>query len=113
MGIYLGDNLAIWSNPEKELLVHRVDRLAELYPDTIFAEFPASPESYDEGFQKVTYGALSNAINSIAWWLEDTLGHGKNFETLAYIGPNDLRYTALILGAVKAGFVASCLHSFH
>jgi hypothetical protein len=28
-------------------------------------------------------------------------GHG---EILAYLGPNDLRYPALVLGAVKAGY---------
>ena len=32
------------------------------------------------------------------------LGPGKDFETLAYIGPLDVRYNALLLGAVKAGY---------
>ncbi|KAF7903273.1 uncharacterized protein EAF01_006322 [Botrytis porri] len=34
----------------------------------------------------------------------DTLGPAENFPTLAYIGPNDFRYNALMLGAAKAGY---------
>ena len=33
----------------------------------------------------------------------------QTFETLAYIGPNDLRYNVLILGAVKAGYKVSLM----
>ena len=60
---------------------------------------------------KITYGRLANAVNRIAWWLVDNLGVAKNHETLAYIGPNDLRYPAFILGAVKAGYKVSPAHS--
>ena len=100
-----GKNRAI--HPEKELLVHTVDRLARECPDALFAEFPISHNSYDNGFHRVSYGVLANAINALAWWFEETFGRGKSFETLAYIGPNDLRYTASVLGAARVGFVAS------
>ena len=91
----------------KRLLVRIVDYLAAEKPQLLYAEFPRSPTTYADGFQSVTYGAFADAINGIAWWLHDTLGLGKNFETLAYIGPNDLRYPALILGANKAGHKVS------
>ena len=94
---------------KKELLIHRVDRLAETTPHAVFAEFPAAHD-YEGGFREVTYGSLANAVNALAWWLEGTLGRGRDFETLAYIGPNDLRYTALTLGAVKAGYLASNMY---
>lgn len=93
------------SHPEEHLLIHRVDHLAKTTPHALFAEFPVSHDSYDEGIHKVTYGVLANAVNAVAWWLEATLGRGKDFETLAYIGPNDLRYTAFTLGAAKAGYL--------
>ena len=93
------------SGPKKELLVHRVDHLAHTNPDALFAEFPVLSNSYDNGFHKVTYSILANAVNAVAWWLEATLGRGKSFETLAYVGPNDLRYTAFTLGAVKTGYL--------
>jgi thioester reductase-like protein len=89
--------------PEEELLPHIVDHYAQFKPDQIYAEYPRSPISYDEGFRPISYRAFANAINGIAWWLAETLGQG-NGEALAYIGPNDIRYPALVLGAVKAGY---------
>lgn len=90
--------------PPKKLLNHIVDDMAREKPDVLYAEIPLSPTSFDAGFRRVTYRALANAINGMAWWLHRTLGPGQNFETLLYIGPNDLRHNILILGAVKAGY---------
>ncbi|RFU34116.1 hypothetical protein B7463_g2194, partial [Scytalidium lignicola] len=73
-------------------------------PQLLYAEFPISTTSYDSGFRKVNFEQLANAINGAAWHLHNTIGPGKNWETLAYIGPNDLRYNVLVLGAVKAGY---------
>jgi len=90
-----------------DTLTNIVDYIAKKYPQTLYAEFPVSTTSFDDGFRKVNYGDLANAINGVAWWLHEALGPGgagKKFPTLAYIGPNDLRYNALILGAVKAGY---------
>ena len=89
---------------ENQLLNHVVDCIAARRPQTLWAEFPKSTKSYEPGFSKITYGKLANAINQIAWWLHDTLGPSENFETLAYIGWNNLQYSALILGAVKVGY---------
>ena len=89
---------------EKRLLNHIVDQLAAQNPEAVYAEYPISPTGYEQGFLSVTYAKLANAINGLAWWLHDTVGPGKDFETLAYIGPLDVRYNALILGAVKAGY---------
>lgn len=93
------------SNWHNELVPNIVDRLASLTPTAPYALYPRSPWSYDEGYRTVTYKDFANAINGLAWWLHETLGVGKNFEVLAYIGPNDVRYTALVLGAVKAGYL--------
>ena len=81
-----------------------VDKRAELTPDAIYSEYPVSTSSYDEGYRQITYKDFANAINGAARWLVDTLGPGKDFETLAYIGPNDVRHPSLILAAVKAGY---------
>ena len=88
----------------ERLLNHIVDELARTSPEKLYAEYPISPTGYDKGFQKITFADLANAVNGLAWWLHDAIGPGKNFETLTYIGPLDLRYNALILGAVKAGY---------
>lgn len=81
-----------------------VDKRASSTPDAIYAKYPVSTLTYDKGYRTITYRGFANAVNGAARWLVDILGHGENFETLAYIGPNDLRYPAFILGAVKAGY---------
>lgn len=88
-----------------DLVPNLVDKRALLTPDHVYAEYPISAHSYDQGFRKITYNHLANAVNGVAWWLHRTLGPSRIFETLAYIGPNDIRYPAIILGAVKAGYV--------
>ncbi|KAF7946079.1 uncharacterized protein EAE97_005117 [Botrytis byssoidea] len=88
----------------KQLLNNIVDGLAKVRPGTVYAEIPRSATSYEEGYRKISYANFANAINGLAHWLHDTLGHVENFPTVAYIGPNDFRYNALMLAAVKAGY---------
>lgn len=114
MTSYAVDGAGVPLPRHNTLLLHIIDHLAANKPQTLYAEYPISTVTYDEGFRKITYGILANAINSIAWWLHETLGPGKDFETLAYIGPNNFVYPALILGAVKAGYkVCKRCHSMH
>ncbi|MCJ1425624.1 hypothetical protein MMC29_003524 [Sticta canariensis] len=91
---------------KKQLLNHVVDELASARPHALYGEFPKSATSFDAGFYKITYAALANAVNGVAWLLNQELGPGKNLETVAYIGPKDFRLNVMILGAVKAGYKA-------
>ncbi|KAL8971945.1 MAG: hypothetical protein Q9183_000808 [Haloplaca sp. 2 TL-2023] len=88
----------------KQLLNNIVDGTARTRPSAVYAEVPRSFQSYDSGYRKITYRALANAVNGVAWWLEQELGHGQDHQTLAYLGPNDMAYVMIILGAVKAGY---------
>ncbi|CAI7663889.1 unnamed protein product [Penicillium manginii] len=90
-------------HPENNLIPHTIDYYAQEDPDRVYAEYPRSPFTYDDGFTQVTYHSFANAINGIAWWLTDNLGPGDG-ETLAYVGTNDIRYPALVFGAIKAGY---------
>ncbi|GLA30077.1 putative NRPS-like protein biosynthetic cluster [Aspergillus niger] len=90
-------------DPRSELLPNIFDHYAQVKPDAIYAEYPVDPMTYEKGYRPLTYKAFANAINGVAGWLTKTLGPGTG-ETLAYLGPNDLRYPALVLGAVKAGY---------
>ena len=78
--------------------------MARIRPHAIYAETPASPTTYDNGWRKITYSALANAINGVAWLLHDKLGRGTKHDTVAYIGPNDIAYIIRILRATKAGY---------
>ena len=89
---------------DEEILINIVDYTAKNFPQALYAEIPVSPTSYDSGYRKITYDILANAVNGVAWWLDQKLGPGKDFETLAYFGPNDILYNLLVLGAVKAGY---------
>ncbi|CAG8951052.1 hypothetical protein HYFRA_00006450, partial [Hymenoscyphus fraxineus] len=89
---------------KKETLTNIVDFTARRSPQALYAEYPISPTSYEAGYHKINYKTLANAVNGFAWYLHGTLGPGENFPTLAYIGPNDMRYNAFVLGAVKAGY---------
>lgn len=90
--------------PGKQLLNNVVDSIARASPDLVYAELPRSPVDLSHGFRQVTYREFANAIDGVAWWLRNSLGLSKTFETLTYIGPNDLRHNLLLLGAVKAGY---------
>lgn len=96
---------------KKQLLNNIVDGMAKTRPSALYAETPISPTTYEAGFRKITYGILANAINGVAWWLKEELGTSQNFETLSYIGPSDLRYVIMLLGAVKAGYKVCVLKS--
>lgn len=99
---FKGAELASFST--KELLPNLVDTIAATEPEAIFAEYPVNPVSYESGYQKFSYGSLANAADGIAWWLQEKLGPGEDFPTLAYIGPNDIVVNAFLLGAVKTGY---------
>lgn len=93
------------SNHTRELFPSVVDHLANVRPLALYAEYPVSTLTYEEGYYKITYRDFVNVVDGLAWWLHEALGPGNGSEVLVYIGPNDLRYPALILGAVKAGYV--------
>lgn len=43
-------------------------------------------------------------MNRAAGWLEVTFGRSSTFETMAYIGPNDIRYFIFVLAASYVGY---------
>jgi acyl-CoA synthetase (AMP-forming)/AMP-acid ligase II len=93
----------------RSLLPQMVDRLARHTPDKLYGNWPVDPTSYDKGISTITYAQLANAVNGLAAWIVEHLGNGHNKrpvgQALAYIGPNDVRSTALLLAAIKAGYV--------
>lgn len=68
--------------------------------------FVAIPRSVDleEGYRDISYGTFSAAVNQCSWWLERSLGLGREHETLGYIGPSDLLYPIIAFAAVKTGY---------
>lgn len=88
----------------KRLLPHIVDYYAHHEPGRVFAAISKS-ESVVNGFRDVTMKALAAAVDNMAWWLDRTLKDvPMKQRTLAYIGTGDLRYTILLLAAIKCGW---------
>lgn len=79
-------------------------------PGRVWANCPVQDDNqagvavnqYQLIYRKVTYREFSSAIDSVAQILKKSLG--KAFDTLAYLGPTDLRYSIVVVAAIKAGY---------
>jgi acyl-coenzyme A synthetase/AMP-(fatty) acid ligase len=90
----------------KRLLSATVDEIADKSPEKTFACISLTSNVKD-GYRDVTFGDFARAVDRTAWWLEGLVGKSRTFETLAYIGPSDLRYFILMLAAPKVGYKVS------
>lgn len=104
-------SLASTPKPTRARLIpHIVDERASSTPNRVMYQSPRSSDPKD-GWESVTWAQFANAVNHTTRWLTDTLGGsaGKEgeFPTVAYIGPNDARYSILVIAAVKAGYKVS------
>ena len=79
-----------------------IDKVAEQTPNRVFVSLPAGVDIEDE-YRDYTYQDFARAIDNCAWWIDETIGRGTTFNTLAYIGSQDIRYALLILAAIKTG----------
>lgn len=91
-----------------DLLPNMVDRRAREQPNQAYGLWPIAQASYEAGFRTINYAQLANIINGLAWWILKQVGPPETDQpVLTYVGPNDVRLTAMILASVKAGYVVS------
>jgi acyl-CoA synthetase (AMP-forming)/AMP-acid ligase II len=86
----------------RRLLASLIDQIARDTPDRTYAEY-LGKNWEREGFTEITYGQFATAIDKAAYWLDETFGKARHFETVAYSGVNDLRYAFFIVAAQKTG----------
>ncbi|KAI0173508.1 hypothetical protein GGR52DRAFT_580130 [Hypoxylon sp. FL1284] len=91
---------ALW---RESTLPQIVDKLAGESPGLICGIWPVEQASYLSGVREITYADLSNIVNGLAWWLSKSVGHDQHEGILAYFGPNDVRFTAMVLATMKTG----------
>lgn len=89
----------------KRLLPQVVDHYAQTEPGRVYASIPKSTTDLSDGFQDITMAKLASIVDRLAWWLESTIGVGT-LNTIAYIGPADVRYAVMFLAAVKCRYKA-------
>lgn len=77
-----------------------IDELAQIRPTRPWVSFVTDYK----GLRDVSFQSCAHAVNKACWWLKRTLGTSVTFDTVAYIGPNDLRYLILFSAAVKCGY---------
>jgi len=89
----------------KRLIANIIDETAEKDPERTFVAIPRSSDPKD-GWRDITYKQFANAVNRLAHRIVETFGEAppKIFPTIAYIGPNDVRYVILLTAAVKTGY---------
>lgn len=88
----------------EQLLPNLFDERARTEPQRVFAKTPVSPARYADGFRSVTFLEIATAINRVAWLLDAQFGKGEDFPTITYIGPSDLRYSIMVVAAIKVGY---------
>ncbi|KAL9594502.1 MAG: hypothetical protein Q9219_006996 [cf. Caloplaca sp. 3 TL-2023] len=84
----------------QRLLPTLIDERSKERPDDVYALVPRSMRFID-GMLEITYATLAKTIDGVAYWLQQNLGKSKTFETIAYMGPADLRYYIVALAATK------------
>ncbi|APA11657.1 hypothetical protein sscle_08g064270 [Sclerotinia sclerotiorum 1980 UF-70] len=86
----------------KRLAAHYIHQVAIDDPHRICISIPLTFEPRD-GFEDITFCQLDKAIDVASIWVEEKIGIGKDYESIAYIGPHDLRYILLMIAAIKTG----------
>lgn len=94
------------TNFDQRLMCCVVDELAESRPEQLFCIQPISSD-LSQGWRNVSMRDLAGAVDYTARWIEMTMGKGSDFEALAYIGANDIRYVAFYLACMKTGYAVS------
>ncbi|KAG8530651.1 uncharacterized protein KY384_004006 [Bacidia gigantensis] len=89
----------------RRLIVRIIDDHARNNPQGTFCCMPRTDDLKD-GFDDISWGQLANAINRVAWLIEENLGRSDSFESIAYFGPPDIRYAIVAVAAQKTGHKA-------
>lgn len=88
------------------LLPEIIRENAKSDPSGVFASIPLGTK-YTDGYRDVTKLQFYNAVSHTASLLIQSLGRSESFETLAYIGPGDLRYSIIVIAGIIAGYKVS------
>ncbi|PHH93094.1 hypothetical protein CDD83_946 [Cordyceps sp. RAO-2017] len=89
----------------QRLAVNIIDETAAKEPNRAFVCAPRTSDPRD-GWEEISYQQISNAINNAATDIVKRFGSAPkdSFPTVAYIGPNDVRYLIMMMGCIKAGY---------
>ncbi|KAL6853214.1 NRPS-like enzyme [Trichoderma novae-zelandiae] len=95
---------SVAEHQETRSLINIIEDDAVKEPDRPFIFIPRSSRPQD-GWKPVTYEQMANAVNHVAFTIRKMVAgdiQDDNFPTIAYIGPNDVRYVIIMLACIKA-----------
>lgn len=77
----------------RRLVPHVIDEIARKFPERQCFQVPRSSQPTD-GWKTITFKNFANAINRCCHMITERCGKAPDgaFPTIAYIGPNDIRY---------------------
>lgn len=87
----------------KRLVPSVIDEIALREPNKPWGSMPVDSADLSKGWTDISYAAFANAINRVAWWIEDHVGRSSNFEPVAYFGPGDHRTLIFFWAIIKTG----------
>ncbi|KAF2016134.1 acetyl-CoA synthetase-like protein [Aaosphaeria arxii CBS 175.79] len=82
------------------LMVQVIEEKAQWQGNETFMRYP-TPDWQEEGFRTITWSQFADAVNKMAYWLDNQLGKSRDQDTIAYLGPSDPRYSIMIPAAIK------------
>jgi len=91
------------SKNDRVLLPSLVDEIAKLDPSRILYSVSKTKDPAD-GFDDISAEAFARAVDRCAWFIHHSLGPGRDFRTVIYLGPQDLNYAILVLASIKTGY---------
>lgn len=90
------------ANVQGRLLVNVIEEKAHWIPHHTYMRYP--PKNWEsEGYGTITWSQYADTIDKVAHWLDAQLGTTTENDTIAYFGPNDLRYAILVPATIKTG----------
>ena len=95
----------ITSNFGQRILPSLIDEIAEKDPKRPYVSIPRTSNPQD-GYRDISFLSFARSINRCSRWIEEQIGRGEKFETLAYMGPQDLMYAILVISSIKTGYKA-------
>ncbi|TQB68175.1 hypothetical protein MPDQ_003886 [Monascus purpureus] len=87
----------------KRLMAHVIDDLALREPERTVCIMGKGLRVAD-GFFDFSASDLAHTVNYTSWWIDKTFGRSSDYETLTYIGANDIRYLVFVVACNKTGY---------
>lgn len=91
-------------NYGRRIIPKLIDEIAVSDPERPFISIPKST-SIEAGYKDISYDTFARAVNRCSWWIEQQLGAELPTQTIAYLGPLDMRYLIVLLAVSKIGHV--------